>query len=168
MCASVWETKNKGEPSGYLMSLGCWMQLLFRVGETAQNGRQGRWTCTQKMVLNKEAWSCKVLLGKLLTFLQVKCLKELQSQAPRKWGYTPKNQHLGTQTGENTSSREESQCNAFYPNLPAPNEGCRDCIEKSRYCCTYRAMPIWASLLSPMYWVAVCMSLGLQTFRNLP
>lgn len=35
-------------------------------------------------VLNKEAWSCKVLLGKLLTFLQVKCLKELQSQAPTK------------------------------------------------------------------------------------
>lgn len=37
-----------------------------------------------KMLLNKEAWSCKVLLGKLLTFLRVKCSKELQSQAPRK------------------------------------------------------------------------------------
>lgn len=37
-----------------------------------------------KMVLNKEAWSCKVLLGKLLTFLQVKYLKELQSQPSKK------------------------------------------------------------------------------------
>lgn len=110
MCASVWETKNKGEPSGYLMSVGCRMQLLCQVGGTARNRRWGRWTCVQKMVLNKEAWSCKVLLGKLLTFLQVKCLEELQSQALRKWGHAPKNQRLGTQAGENTGCREERQC----------------------------------------------------------
>lgn len=86
------------------------MQNAAALSGTARNGRQGRWMCVQKRVLNKEAWSCKVLLGKLLTFLQVKCLKELQSQALRKRGHAPKNQHLGAQTGENTRWREERQC----------------------------------------------------------
>lgn len=82
--------QEQGETKWLFNEPGCGMQLLSQVGETAKNRRQGRWTCVQKMVLNKEVWSCKVLLGKLLTFLQVKGLKELQSQAPGKWRHTPK------------------------------------------------------------------------------
>lgn len=128
--------------------------LFQRVKLQGMGGKEGEevW----KRVLNKEAWSCKVLLGKMLTFLQVKCLKELQSQAPRKRGHTPKNQHLSTQPGEHIRCREESQCKAFHPDLPAPQEGCRDCREEqvllSLHSSTYLAIilsPGWGCSVQP-------------------
>lgn len=146
----MWETRKKRKASGHLMSLRCWIQVLFqRVKLQGMGDKEGEevW----KMVLNKEARSCKVLLRKMLTFLQVKFLKELQSQAPRKWGHTPKNQHLSTQVRLSTSGAERKVSARLSILILLHLRKDAGIAERSRYCCACTAAPTWPPLY-PLEW----------------
>lgn len=49
---------------------------------------------------------------------------------------------------EHIRCREESQCKAFYPDLIAPQEGCRDCREEQVLLCLHSSTYL-ATTLSP-------------------
>lgn len=122
MPAPVWETQNKGAPRSCLMSLWCWMQLLFLLGKSTSNKGEGG-ERMQKMVLNEEAWPCRISLGKLWLSCRLnvrrKCRVRLQ-------GNQCVHQKLSSSARGQVKppgAREESQHNTFCPNTPASKSG---------------------------------------------